>query len=112
MMNNPEKDLLLNRPSLIWRLKRKLGEKCLEIYKLENDHEGILQVITKFTSLCSRGRKNKEITRVLVKAFKTLIEIDKREIALGQLEKNSVLNIKEKTSLKLELNIDNSISPL
>jgi hypothetical protein len=101
-----QNDILLDRQNFLWKLKKKAAERCLELFKSTNDIESIQILIAKYSSLCVRGRKNKVIVEVINKSIKTLVELDKKEIALQELDKNSILNIKEKQALKIEINVE------
>ena len=99
-------DILMNRPSLLWKLRRKVGKKCLKACKNNKNVEDVSKIIGRYTNLCGRGRKNREIVDIIVGGIKLLVELDKKELALLELEKNTVLNIKEKQNLKQELNLE------
>lgn len=107
-----ENDVFLNRPCFLWKLKRKVGEKCLDLFKAEKNITGIQLTISRYSGLCGRGRKNKEITRVIGKAIKILFDLGQVDLSFAELEKNSALNLKEKQLLREELVQENNVNPL
>ncbi|OMJ95392.1 hypothetical protein SteCoe_1147 [Stentor coeruleus] len=100
-----EEDIITSRQGILWKLRRKAGERCLDILKMENNQDKILTLISKYSSLCGRGRKNKEVIRVVIKALHILSLVDP-EKAKSELEKTGLLNNKEKQNLKDELKLD------
>ena len=111
-LKNNERNILMNRPSFMWKLKRKVGEKCLDIFRTQNDVAGIQLIISKYSTFSGRSRKNKEITRVIIRGIKHLHEIGEKTLALSEIDKNSALNLKDKQSLKAELTVENNENPL
>lgn len=100
----PCQKMKIHRLGQLWKIRRKFGEKCLEMCKLTKNIEKLQEVITKMSGLCLRSKKNKEILKFISSGVKILcFDLEKPDLARQEIDKNGVLNTKEKQSLRSEL---------
>jgi hypothetical protein len=107
-LNMPCPDLKIHRPTELWKIRRKVGEKCLKVCEKLADEVKIKGILSKFSSICAKSKKNREALRVITTGIRTLaVSLGNFELAKEEIEKSNILNSKEKLSLKTELGLSN-----
>ena len=102
----PCPNLKIHRHPELWKMRRKIAEKALKMCE-KNENDGkIKEIIAKYSSNCVRSKKNREALRVVYTGFRILaLSMEKFDVAKEEIDRNPLLNSKEKQSLKVELGL-------